>query len=311
LDQGFDLYDDDFASSAKTAVRRQRRMDVPGFWIGHDYLDFERSAAEVTDRALSWLRERRGERWFLFTHYFDPHWPYEPESTLAEEFSDPYDAEITYADRHLERLLDAVASMPGRTLVIFTADHGEGLGDHGERLHNRYVYNSTLQIPLVVSLPGLTRGKAVEGAVGQVDLLPTMLELLGIAIPSALPGRSLVPVLAHGGVVEARPLYAESLVWSLERPMGIEVRALIDGDFKLIETRHAVDGQPVTTRELYDVRVDQAERVDRAPFDTALAASLAERLASLRRTLEEEAMHVEPLDLDDAARARLRALGYL
>jgi arylsulfatase A-like enzyme len=151
----------------------------------------------------------------------------------------------------------------------------------------------------------------VDGAVGQVDLLPTMLELLGIAIPVALPGRSLVSVLADGGVVESRPVYAESLVWSLERPMGIEVRALVEGDFKLIETRYAGGEGPVTTRELYDVRVDQGERVDRAPFDAALTASLAERLASLRRTLEEDGMRAEPLDLDDGARARLRALGYL
>lgn len=74
LAQGFDLFDDDFSASALTARRRAGRWDRPGFWIGHDYLDFERGADEVTDLAIEWLRGRK-KRWFLFVHYFDPHWP--------------------------------------------------------------------------------------------------------------------------------------------------------------------------------------------------------------------------------------------
>ncbi|MEO2138405.1 MAG: sulfatase, partial [bacterium] len=168
LAQGFDHYDDDFSSSALTARYRHGVADSSGSWIGHDFADFERGGDEVTDRALGWLGDR-DERWFLFVHYFDAHWPYAAPVEYAGRFSSPYDAELAFADNELSRLLAAVQKMPGRTLVVFTSDHGEGLGDHGEALHNRYLYDSTQHVPLVMALEGaLPAGAVVAQAVGHV-----------------------------------------------------------------------------------------------------------------------------------------------
>ncbi len=315
---GFASYDDDFSTSAVTARRRKGRMDSPGFWIGHDYLDFERGADEVSDRAIAWLQSTAAlsDRWFLFAHYFDPHWPYEPVPEYAERFDDRYDAEIAYADHHLGRLLDTVATLPGRTLVVFTADHGEGLGDHGERLHNRYLYNSTLHVPLIVALDGVTRaGARVTAAAGHVDLMPTVLELLGLEPAPGIQGRSLVPLLGgDSSALAPEPVYAETLVWSLERPMGIEVRALLAEDTKLVRTRFAAGPRRPSGGELielYDLESDFDEQVDRGRFEPDREGRLSGELAELERRLAELAAQPEPLALDEGARERLKALGYL
>jgi arylsulfatase A-like enzyme len=304
--QGFQTYDDDFASSAVTAKRRKGRMDDPGFWIGHDFVDFERGADEVTDRALAWL-DGRPPRWFLFAHYFDPHWPYEPAEGWNAMYESPYDAEIAYADAHLGRLLDKVASMPGRTLVVFTADHGEGMGDHAEAMHNRFLYDATMRVPLVVALDGAVEPNLrVNDLVGHADLLPTVLELLGVRAPDGLAGRSLAPLLAGRELVE-RPLYLETLVPALERPLGIEVRAWLEPPYKLIHTQTPA-GERV---ELYDLVADPAEAVDLSRSHQSIATEMAGRLAAERARIERTAPAPESIVVDPETEARLKSLGYL
>lgn len=304
--QGFATYDDDFASSAVTAKRRKGRMDDPGFWIGHEFVDFERGADEVTDRAIAWLDERKA-RWFLFAHYFDPHWPYEPAEGWGSMYDSPYDAEIAYADAHLGRLLDKVAAMPGRTLVVFTADHGEGLGDHGEAMHNRFLYDATMRVPLVIALDGAAKpGLRVDEGVGHVDLLPTVLELLAVRAPDGLPGRSLTPLLT-GRSLPAKPLYSETLVPTLERPLGIEVRAWLELPYKLIRTSSSA-GERI---ELYDVVADPAEAVDLSRSQPSLASEMVARLAAESARLEQAAPAPESIVVDPETEARLKSLGYL
>ena len=306
IGQGFQTYDDDFASSAVTAKRRKGRMDDPGFWIGHEFVDFERGADEVTDRALAWLEGRKG-RWFLFAHYFDPHWPYEPAEGWGAMYDSPYDAEIAYADAHLGRLLDKVAAMPGRTLIVFTADHGEGLGDHGEAMHNRFLYDATMRVPLVIALDGAVEpGLRVDDGVGHVDLLPTVLELLAVRAPDGVVGRSLAPLLT-GRALPAKPLYAETLVPALERPLGIEVRAWLEPPYKLIRT-----SSPAGERiELYDVVADPAEAVDLSRSRQSLASEMAARLEEERARIEHAAPAPESIVVDPETEARLKSLGYL
>ncbi len=315
--QGFDYYDDDFASSALTAERRQGRMDEPGFWIGHDFVDFERSAEEVSDRAIGWLDGRK-KNWFLFAHYFDPHWPYEPAPGWDEGYDSDYAGEIAYADHHLARLLEAVAGTDGRTLIVFTADHGEGLGEHGEALHNRYLYNSTMQIPLAIALPGVVAGaQEIESPVSHVDLLPTVLDLLGQPVPESLDGRSLAPLLARvpraaalpRTAEESPPVYGETLVWSLERPEGLELRSVVRGRFKLIENRGP--GSKAPAYEFYDLGGDPREEREAAMVYPPLAAELRELLTDWSRRQEAAAAGPSPLVLDEAAVKRLQSLGYL
>jgi arylsulfatase A-like enzyme len=312
LDQGFATYDDDFASSAVTAKRRRGRMDDPGFWIGHDFVDFERGADEVTERALAWLAERakgaESKRWFLFVHYFDVHWPYEPPEAFAAAHDSAYDAEIAYADYELGRLLDRVEAMPGRTLVVFTADHGEGLGEHGEALHNRYLYDSTLRVPLVMTLEGaIPPGRVIDDPVGHVDLFPTLLELLGVRTSVAVTSRSLTSLFA-GRERDPGAVYAETLVPALERPLGIEVRAWIEGKWKLIRT----DTIGAETRlELYDLVADPGEAADLSRTHPDVTRDLARRLDEAMQRLERGAPHPEPLAVDEGTELRLKSLGYL
>jgi arylsulfatase A-like enzyme len=305
--QGFEHYDADFSASAVTAKRRRGRMDDPGFWIGHDFVDFERGADEVTDLSIAWL-SGQSARWFLFAHYFDPHWPYEPPDEYAVMFESPYDAEIAYADYHLGRLLDFVSQLPGRTLVVFTADHGEGLGDHGEPLHNRYLYDSTLRVPLVVELGGaISGGTRIDATVGHVDLMPSVLELLGVAPPAGLTGVSLVPLL-RGSPAARRPLYAETLVHALERPRGIEVRAWIEAPWKLVRTERIGAAPRV---ELYDLEADPGELIDLARSHAGTAEEIASRFDAEIDRLAERARGAESIAIDDATEARLKSLGYL
>lgn len=308
LVQGFETYDDAFAHSAPTSVRPPGRMDVPGHWIGHAYEDFERSADEVTDRALAWLDDREG-RWFLFAHYFDPHWPYAPPPGWSGRFSSFYADEIAFTDSELGRLLDAVAKRPERTLVIVTADHGEGLGEHRELLHNRFLYDSTMHVPLIASLEGTFEpGQRIATPVAHFDLFETILDLVGLPTPEGGSGANLLDAVA-GRLDEDRELYAETLVHKLERFEGREVRSLRSGRFKLIETIR--EDRPRPRYELYDFAVDPGERID-ASFQRRIEQNrLRERLEGVRGHLEDTAVVPAPIDLDESAKERLRALGYL
>lgn len=315
LAQGFSYYDADFSGSALTARRRKGRMDDPGFWIGHEFVDFERSAAEVSDAAIAWLSDHSADRrrWFLFAHFFDAHWPYEPLPEDAARFASAYDAEISAADRELGRLLDFVDSLPGRTLIVFTADHGEGLGEHGEAMHNRFVYNSTLHVPLIVVLDGTIDARLrIRANVGHVDLLPTVLDLLAIDKPRGLDGRSLATVLAgKSAELAMRPHYSETLVWSLERPHGIEVRSILQGDFKLVHTLINRNGDTSERLELYDIDFDHAELTDLSRLDPERTRSLMDDLQSWRAELERKAPAATAIEMDEGTRQRLRSLGYL
>ena len=352
LAQGFEFYDADFAQSAKTRARHAGRreagrMNKPGFWIGHDFVDFERGADEVTDSAIAWLKRTAVDSqkgWFLFAHYFDAHWPYEPVSKYASRFATAYEAEIAFADEHLGRLLDFVETLPGRTLIVVTADHGEGLGDHGEMLHNRFVYDSTMHVPFIISLEGTTKsGLRRSEAVSHVDLLPTILQLTdwpreardgeeGRNDSKSLSGRSLVPLLSDNTQDwPNREIYIETLVPALERTDGIEVRGIIhdgeQGGLKYIQTDYFGRGQssaeagsgarPIRrSLELYDLNGDPTELAnllvapgnDRSGIDVN---GLQERARDYFERVSRDATPPLLIDMDEGTRERLRSLGYL
>ncbi len=101
--------------------------------------------------AVEWIDQQGDEeRWFAWVHFFDPHTPYDAPGRFATDH-DPYDAEVAYSDEVLGRLLNHLNEKGRleRTLVVVTSDHGESLGDHGERTHGVFAYDSTLRVPLV------------------------------------------------------------------------------------------------------------------------------------------------------------------
>ena len=182
LDRGFEVYDD-----------RLGGTDTSAFAMP------ERPGTETVRAALRWIDSVRGQRWLAFVHLYEPHFPYEPPAALASSLgAAPYQGEVAAADAALAPLLEPLlaAAGTGRMLVVFTSDHGESLGEHGEVTHGIFAYEATLRVPLLLRAPGLLPAEVVRTPVRHVDVLPTVLDLLGLEAPHDLPGRSLLPLVA-------------------------------------------------------------------------------------------------------------------
>ncbi len=195
-----------------------------GFGTGFDRLLFmpETRAEQVTDRAIGVLRARGDRDLFLFLHYYDPHWHYDPpapyDRTFDPDYSgsasgiwwdfkehtpesmDPrdlhhilalYDGEILYTDTHLQRFFQEMKrlEMFDKALVVVTSDHGEEFGDHGGWEHQKTLYDEQLRVPLLVKLPGgEARGRRVGEQVSLLDIAPTVVEYLGLPSPTFFSG---------------------------------------------------------------------------------------------------------------------------
>jgi arylsulfatase A-like enzyme/Flp pilus assembly protein TadD len=291
LDRGFGHYDDD--------------VPVPADSGGAGASSYpDRPAAEVVDAALAWLQALPpGGPFFAWVHLFDPHAPYLPPEPQRGRYGATYRGEVAYVDEQVGRLLDGLEALgrAGDTLVVLTADHGEGLGEHGETTHGFFLYQATIHVPLLLRLPGrLPAGGRVEGAATLLDVAPTIAELAGRGPLPGAAGVSLVAA-ARGARLPDRPLYLETyLPYFQMRWSGS--RGVRHGSWKYIAA---------TGAELYDVGADPAERRDVAAERPETADRLAGALRDLAAAMAEGARAVPPplLDGDDAA--RLRSLGYL
>jgi len=287
LAQGFEKYDDDLSQGAQPSR--------------YGYL--QRDAKAVTDAALAFVR-RAPRPFFLWVHYFDPHAPYAAPSDKSHRgrSGTPYDAEISYVDSQLARLAQYLekSGAAAHTLVVATADHGEGLWEHGELSHGLFVYESTLRVPLIVRFPDRrAAGTHVPQPVSLVDVAPSLLAWLGLPAPDGLDGRVLP--LADAPSAEERALYFENegpaQIFGWSRLWGIA-----SGDWKLVRAPRP---------ELFDLRGDPYEMRDRFAEQRERAQALlelsdrthAELLA--RRPLPREGVSLTAED-----ERRLRALGY-
>ncbi|HEY7511861.1 MAG TPA: sulfatase-like hydrolase/transferase [Vicinamibacteria bacterium] len=260
----------------------------------------ERLADATTDAALRWLGTATdGRPFFLWVHYYDPHAPYEPPGELAARFrASPYDGEIAFVDAQVARLLRGIGDEAAlaRTLVLVTADHGEGLGEHGEGTHGLFVYDATLKVPWIVAGPGVPAGTVPRTVARGVDVLPTLLDHAGLSVPKDLEGRSLRPAVLGRTMVDA-PAYAESVY--AEREFGwAPLFALRTSTYKLIEAPRP---------ELYDLAADPGEAANLMAREPARAEELRARLkAMLSRPARAAAAQVDAVTAE-----RLAALGYL
>lgn len=287
LAAGFDEYDDRYTARPGGPATAERRAD------------------EVVDAALTWIRARRAsaDRWFAWVHLYDPHAPYDPPPGGPAGL-DPYDGEVAYADRAVARLVDALGP-GGDRLVVVTSDHGESLGAHGEATHGIFAYDVTMRVPLVFVGFGGRPGSVVQGPVSLVDVMPTMLEALGVAVPPDLDGRSLGASLVDperraGAPVESRPIYLEALHGHLTRGWAPLTGIVSDG-FKYIALPKA---------ELYHLSADPLELNNVHDREPARAGRLRDRLAGLSRELEHAAAPGRPVAPTEGARRALQSLGY-
>lgn len=156
-----------------------------------------RPANITVDHAIQWLDHPSGKPFFVWLHLYDAHQPYDPPAHLLRQYpSDPYDAEIAFEDQQLGRFLDVVRkkSPAGKTLILLLSDHGEGLGQHGEDGHGIFLYDSTVRIAWIMDGPGVPAGIRVQQQAREIDVLPTVLDLLDGRASSAIQGTSMVPV---------------------------------------------------------------------------------------------------------------------
>jgi len=286
LDQGFETYLDDLSRG-----------------IQHAPQTFRERPAELANEAVSgWLAEHADEPFFLWMHYFDAHAPYlAPEPFRSRYRQDPYAGEIAYADHQLGRLLAELErhGVRERTLVVVTADHGEGLGEHGEFTHSLLLHDATLRVPLVLHAPGaLPPGRVIERQASLVDVLPTVLDLLGIEAPAELDGHSFLGELGPA----PRPTYVETLA-----TQTLHGWAPLFG-VRREDWKYVLAPRP----ELYDLEVDPAELANLAPEHPELVEELQrelDELAGQDRAREGEVVAGAPLD--DVSREALAALGYV
>lgn len=283
LDQGFEVYED----------------------VGRGH---ERPGNEVCDSAAAWLRAHAAERFFLWVHFFDPHFPYEPPLRFRQAAGHPYQGEIAFADEQVGRLLEELRTLgiEGRTLVVLTADHGEGLGEHGEETHLYFVYDTTLRVPLIFRCPGVVRaGRIVAEQVRTIDIAPTILGLLGLAPAAALPdgqGADLAEVVRGRRSPPGLPAYGEAL--GAQLVFGIApLRCLRADGWKYIHAPRP---------ELYRFSADPGERMDLAAAEPQRCAELRERLRELVAEAADRALGADgALRADPATLSQLESLGYV
>jgi len=289
LDRGFELYDDFYGDTSA--------LD--------DFTVSERPAEDVLGRALDWLSSRGSEKWFAFVHLYDPHAPYLPPEPFREDFrEDLYTGEVAHVDAALGRFFDTLSSQ-GRlanTLVVLTSDHGEGLGEHGERTHGMFAYESSLHVPLILSWRGVLPSRRVSSRVRLIDVAPTILALSGLRALDAPQGRSLIPLIEGREDDAGRESYFEALAFNLNRgwaPLtGIYYRG-----FKYIDL-------PIA--ELYDLESDPGETRNLGSSSPSLVAEMASRLEELVTTASSaEGAEPRPLSVDEETRRRLESLGYV
>jgi len=282
LDAGFDVYDDRLGGSETQT----------GFRMA------ERPGTRAVEAAARWLEEQGDARTFCFVHLYEPHFPYVPPPPLAARFAArPYDGEVAAADAALEPLLRPLleAGKGGRTLVVLTSDHGEGLGAHGEPTHGLLAYEPMLRVPLIFYAPSLFGPMLMRRPARHVDVLPTVLDFLGLAAPPGLAGVSLR--MTGREPPPTRPAYFEALSASLNRGWA-PLRGVVQERWKYIDL-------PIP--ELYDLAQDPAEEHNLAAAHPGEVERLRGVLESLR-TGERVAARA-----DESAETvqRLRALGYL
>jgi arylsulfatase A-like enzyme/Flp pilus assembly protein TadD len=290
LNQGFDTYFDHFDFSRLN----ETNLDL-----------MDRRGDEVTDEALRWLRLNPPRPIFLWVHLYDPHYPYTPPEPYATRYrTHPYDGEIVFADSQVGRLFAFLRDngLYDGSVIALMSDHGEGLGEHGEKTHGFFIYNSTLQVPLIIRVPGVAP-RVISDEVSLVDVMPTVLQALKIPIPPTVQGRSLLADILGRPSSGSSQLYAETYLPLLHFHWS-QLRSFQSRGMKYIDAPRA---------ELYDTHRDPHELKNLYATRRAMAHSLHDELFSMmRRVTPSSGMAKAGKELTDPALLeRLQSLGYV
>jgi arylsulfatase A-like enzyme/Flp pilus assembly protein TadD len=281
LNAGFDVYDDRVQGASAN-------LEI-----------VQRTAEQVLAPAYEWITSH-DQPWFAWVHLYDPHEPYTPPEPFAARYQqDPYSGEIAYADQALGSFLDRLRGRKtlDRTLVVIASDHGESLGEHGERTHGLFAYEATLRVPLIVWAPGSIKPAVSAEPARLVDLTPTVLDLVGVPMGS-FDGRSLRPRVATEQPLQDPGSYLEALNANLTRNWA-PLKGIVRDRLKLIDL-------PVP--ELYDLAADPGEEHNLYASQRERARDLESRLDRINAGTPAPSAQT-PIDSDAAT--RLRSLGYV
>jgi len=286
LAQGFDEYSDRFELS-KYKIISLGTVQKPG--------------DEVMDGALKWLDSVRDRRFFAWVHLYDPHAPYEaPEPYASRYRGQPYLGELAYTDHVVGRLTGWLETkgLLEKTVIVVVGDHGESLGDHGEAAHAYFIYGATTHVPLIVRTPwGLTGRSPAQ--VSTVDILPTVLDVVGLAPQEGIDGRSLARALFDPAAPLDHASYSET--YFPRYHFGWQhLRSLRDDRYTYVDAPRP---------ELYDRSQDPGETRNVFKAYSQRAEALRVRLEEMSRTTGTQAP--ERKQLDPETLQRLAALGYV
>jgi len=299
FDRAFDAYDAGFRAAGRGEADSAPR---------------ERRGGDVVARALAWLNQNPGGPFFLWVHLFDPHIPYDPPEPFKSRYaSQPYDGEIAYTDSVVGKLLDELRArkLYDGALIAVMADHGEALGEHGESTHGVFLYDETIRVPLLFKLPGEGLAKRVDVRAGLVDVMPTILDVVGLPVPKAVQGESLVALMkpAEGSTSAAkkaaatvpdRPAYAENDY--PQRAFGwSSIRALRTGKYLFVDAPR---------KELYDQLTDPQAKHNLSSSGSVVTQTLTAQLDAFRRKTSSSAQATE-VEANPQREQQLAALGYV
>ena len=290
LNQGFDTYFDDFDLGQVRAVSLSA---------------IQRPANEVVDKSLPWMEAANDSPFFAWIHLYDAHSPYRPPEPFASRYKGhPYNGEIAFADSQVGRVVSSLKArgLYDRTVIVVIGDHGESLGDHGEGSHGFFVYNSVTQVPFVVRAPfSMTGHRRVTDPVRSVDVMPTVLDLLGAPPATAISGVSLVPLMTGAKPELGLDAYSEAM-YPLHHYGWSDLRALRSGRYKVIDAPRP---------ELYDIDRDPGETTNLFGERRALGDRMIAQLRTLEGGFTKAVSAMPAADVDPEARERLAALGYV
>jgi len=295
-------------------------------WFG--VLNSEATGEDLTDDALEWTERHAAKNaarpFFLWVHYVEPHAPYRFHSKYARRLGinndkltkvDRYDTEIAAVDESIERLLEGVRKLVPEEdlLIVFTADHGESLGDHDYWGHGRHLYEPSLRIPLGIVWEGRILPGAASSQTTLLDLAPTLLDLAGVAAPEEWEGASWAAALLGGGEPPERNHCYQTHRGAVHggthdndqaRSKGLLAVGVIEGDHKEILR---VAGQEHMSFNLAEdpAELDNLVTIDSSPSDALLSClgTVSTGLGALDRLATQK--------LDDETVEQLKALGYL
>ena len=290
LYQGFDYYFDQF--------------DL-GLYKSVTMADIQRPANEVIDQVLGWFKEKNPTKYFVWVHLYDPHTPYDPPSPYKEKYpNNPYLGEIAFADNQIGRLVDYLKEnhMDENTIIIFAGDHGESLGQHKEQTHGFFIYQEGIHVPLIFVFPfKKLQGISREIVTSLEDIAPTVLEMAGLEIPRDVQGKSLIPFFFKEDRRKNRFAYSETYYARFHYGWS-ELKSIQNKKYKLI-----ISSDP----ELYDLQNDPEETNNLARENQTLLKSFLKEADQLISDFSQNALSLDYSKLDEEARRKLSALGYI